>query len=131
MVVDENAKLSYFEDVERGEVIVNRRVLLSGDNQPNQRKSLFHTRCRCKDKHCDVTIGGGSTKNLVSEMMVTKLKLKRRKHSHPYHIAWVQDDHKVMVNEKFLVKFKIGSHQDEVLCDIIPMDICHMLLGRA
>ena len=35
-----------------------------------------------------------------------------------------------MVNEKFLVKFKIGSYQDEVLCDIIPMDISHMLLGR-
>ena len=22
------------------------------------------------------------------------------------------------------------SYQDEVLCDVIPMDICHMLLGR-
>ena len=29
------------------------------------------------------------------------------------------------------MKFKIGSYQDEVLCDVIPMDICHMLLGRS
>ena len=42
----------------------------------------------------------------------------------------MQDDHKVMVNEQCLVKFKIGNYQDEVLCDVIPMDICHMLLGR-
>jgi hypothetical protein len=28
------------------------------------------------------------------------------------------------------VKFKIGSYHDEVLCDIIRMDACHMLLGR-
>ena len=28
------------------------------------------------------------------------------------------------------MKFKIGSYQDEVLCDVISMDICHMLLGR-
>ena len=28
------------------------------------------------------------------------------------------------------MKFKIGSYQDEVLCDVIPMDICHILLGR-
>ena len=28
------------------------------------------------------------------------------------------------------MNFKIGSYQDEVLCDVIPMDICHMLLGR-
>ena len=43
----------------------------------------------------------------------------------------MQDDHKVMVNERCLVKFKIGSYQDEVLCDVIPMDICHMLLGSS
>ena len=35
-----------------------------------------------------------------------------------------------MINEKSLVKFKIGSYLDEVLCDFIPMDIFHMLLGR-
>ena len=28
------------------------------------------------------------------------------------------------------MNFKIGSYQDEVLCDVIPMDICHMLLVR-
>ena len=42
----------------------------------------------------------------------------------------MQDDQKVIVNEQFLVKFKIGSYQDE-MCDAIPMDICHMLLGRS
>ena len=26
--------------------------------------------------------------------------------------------------------FKNGSYQYEVLCDVIPMDICHMLFGR-
>ena len=62
--------------------------------------------------------------------MVTKFNLKRKKHPCPYPTAWVQDDHKVMVNEQCLVKFKIGSYLDEVLCDVIPMDICHMLLGR-
>ena len=55
-------------------------------------------------------IDGRSIENIVLEIMVTKLKLKRQKHLHPYHIAWVQDDHKVMVNEKSLVKFKIGSY---------------------
>ena len=40
------------------------------------------------------------------------------------------DDHKVLVSEQFLVKFKIGSYHDEVLCDVIPMDVFHVLLGR-
>ena len=42
----------------------------------------------------------------------------------------MKDDHKVIVSEQCLVKFKIGSYHDEVLCDIIPMDVYHLLLGR-
>ena len=66
---------------------MNRRVMLSGETEPDQRRSLFRTRCKCEDKCCDVIIDGGSTDNLVSEKMVTKLNLKRQKHPHPYHIA--------------------------------------------
>lgn len=29
-----------------------------------------------------------------------------------------------------MLRFKIGSFRDEVLCDIIPMDAFYMLLGR-
>ena len=42
--VDEDAKSLHFEDVERGEILVNRRVLLSCENELEQRKSLFCTR---------------------------------------------------------------------------------------
>ena len=65
------------EDVQRGEVFFNIRFMLSGDNEHDQRKNLFFSRHRFKDKCCDVIINGGSTDNLVLEMMVTKLKLKR------------------------------------------------------
>ena len=34
------------------------------------------------------------------------------------------------MNEQFQVKFQIGSYEDEVRCDIIEMDACHILLGR-
>ena len=99
MVVDEDGKPSHSEDAERGEVLVNRRVLLTGETEPDQRRSLFRTRCKCEDKCFNVIIDGRSIDNLVLEKIVTKLKLKRQKHSRPYLIAWVQDDHKVMVNE--------------------------------
>ena len=35
-----------------------------------------------------------------------------------------------MVSEQCLVKFKIEHYVDEVLCDIMPIDCCHILLGR-
>ena len=76
MVVDKDARSLHSEDAER-EVLVDRRVLLSGQTKPDQRRSLFHAMCKCEDKCCDVIIDGGSTNNLLSEKMVMKLKLKR------------------------------------------------------
>lgn len=67
--------------------MVDERVLLNGETKPRQRRSLFHTKCKCEGKYCDVIVDDGSTNNLVSEEMVSKLMLKREKCPHPYQIA--------------------------------------------
>jgi hypothetical protein len=36
----------------------------------------------------------------------------------------------VSVTKQCLVEFKIGGYNDKILCDVIPMDVCHVLLGR-
>ena len=77
--VDKDAQSSHLEDVERGEVLVNERVLISGETEPGQRRSLFRTKCKCEDKCYDVIIDGGSAENLVSEEMVSKIRIKREK----------------------------------------------------
>ena len=64
--MDDDAKSLHSKDVERGEVLVNKRVLLSGETKLGERRSLFHTRCKCEGKFCDVIIDGGSTDNFVS-----------------------------------------------------------------
>ena len=79
--VDDDAQSSHLDDVEIGEVLVNERVLLSGENEPRQRRSLFRTRCKCEGKCCDVMVDGGSTDNLMLEEMVSNINLKREKHS--------------------------------------------------
>ena len=39
--MDEDVQSSHSKDVERGEVLVNKRVLLSGETKHGQRRSLF------------------------------------------------------------------------------------------
>ena len=51
-------------------------------------------------------------------------------HPKPYHVSWINDEYKILVSEQCIVRFKIGHYFDEVLCDIMPMDYCHILLGR-
>jgi hypothetical protein len=35
-----------------------------------------------------------------------------------------------MVTKQCQVEFKIGRYRDDILCDVIPMDVCHVLLRR-
>ena len=35
-----------------------------------------------------------------------------------------------MVTKQCLVEFKIGGYRHEILCDVIPMDACHIFWGR-
>jgi hypothetical protein len=62
--------------------------------------------------------------------MVEKLELKTTAHPKPYKVSWLQKGHQVMVSQQCQVEFKIGGYRDEILCDVIPMDVCHILLGR-
>jgi hypothetical protein len=95
-----------------------------------QRNNLFRTACKTKDRVCKVIIDSGSTDKLVSTEMVEKLELEKNAHPKPYKVSWLQKGHQEMVTKQCLVEFKIGGYRDEILCDIIPMDVCHILLGR-
>ena len=46
-------------------------------------------------------------------------------------MSWLQKGHQLLVNEQCNVEFHIGTYKDEILCDIMPMDVCHILLGRS
>jgi hypothetical protein len=95
-----------------------------------QRNILFWTSCKTKDWACKVIVESGSKDNLVSTNMVEKLELEMIKHPSPYRVSWLQKGHKVNVTKQCLVEFRIGGYRDEILCDVIPMDVCHLLLGR-
>jgi hypothetical protein len=95
-----------------------------------QRKNLSRTSCKTKDKVCKVIIDSGSTDNLISTEMVEKLELETTAHPKPYKFSWLQKGHQVMVTKQCLLEFKIGGYRDGILCDVIPMDVCHILLGR-
>ncbi|MDV3192331.1 MAG: retropepsin-like aspartic protease, partial [Candidatus Phytoplasma australasiaticum] len=76
-------------------------------------------------------IDGGSCENVVSNTMVEKLGLKIEDHPQPYKLAWFKKGNDVRVSKRCLVKFSIGKkYANEIWCDVVPMDACHLLLGR-
>jgi hypothetical protein len=110
-----------------------RKLLLTPEKEVEssvQRTRLFRTACKTKDRVCKVIVDSGSMDNLVSTEMVEKLELETTDHPSPYKVSWLQKGHQVNVTKQCLVEFKIGGYNDKILCDVIPMDVCHLLLGR-
>jgi hypothetical protein len=121
------------EDAEGGRSLMMRKVLLTPEKEVEssvQRTRLFRTACKTKDRVCKVIVDSGSMDNLVSTEMVEKLELETTDHPSPYRVSWLQKGHQVTVTKQCLVEFKIGGYNDKILCDVIPMDVCHLLLGR-
>ena len=77
-----------------------------------------------------MAIDSGDTDNLVSTEAVEKLKLKTKKHQTPYNMSWLQKGQHLLVNEQCEVEFQLGSYKENIMCDVIPMDVCHIFLGR-
>ena len=91
---------------------------------------MFQTRARVHDKVCKVIIDGGSCHNLASTEMCEKLGLKLLQHPHPYHVQWLSECGELKITHMVKVQFKIGDYIDTVECDVMPMKVCHLLLGR-
>jgi hypothetical protein len=95
-----------------------------------QRHNLFQSRCKVKGQVCRFIIDGGNCNNIVSVLLVEKLGLKMHRHPHPYYMQWLNNSGIVKVTYMVRLPFSIGDYNDEVDCDIVPMQACHLLLGR-
>jgi hypothetical protein len=62
--------------------------------------------------------------------VVEKLELETTDHPSPCRVSWLQKGHQVTVAKQCLVEFKTGGYNDKIICDVIPIDVCHLLLGR-
>src|SRR5262249_18364563 len=117
-----------------GDVTLVARHALSAqmktDESEQQRENIFHTRCQVKDKVCSMIIDGDSCTNVTSTILVEKLGLSLLKHPKPYRLQWLNDCGDIKVNRQVMVPFSIGKYKDEVLCDVVPMHVGHVLLGR-
>jgi len=93
-------------------------------------KTFFHTRCLVNDKLCSLIVDGGSCTNVASTRVVEKLGLPTISHANPYKLKWLSKEGEILVNKQVLIAFSIGKYKDEVLCDVVPLEATHILLGK-
>jgi len=96
----------------------------------SERENIFHTRCFISYKLCSLIVDGRSCANVASTRVVDKLGLPTISHAKPYKLQWLSEEGQIIVNKKVLIAFSIGKYKDEVLCDVVPMEATHIVLGR-
>ncbi|XP_028193856.1 uncharacterized protein LOC114379406, partial [Glycine soja] len=131
-VEEEESEYVEEEETPEGDLLMIRR-LLGGQlkhEEESQRENIFHTRCLINGKVCMVIIDGGSCTNVASARLVSKLNLATKPHPRPYKLQWLSKDGEVQVRQQVEVDVSIGKYNDKVLCDVVPMEASHLLLGR-
>ena len=64
----------------------------------------------------------------VSVGLVEKLNLHVIPHSKLYKLQWLTME--LIVNQQVKVELSVGIYKDKILCDVGPMETCHVLLRR-
>jgi hypothetical protein len=94
------------------------------------RNNIFHTRVEHKGWALNLIIDNGSGMNIISKEAVHKLQLPVEKHPQPYKLNWV-DNTSIQVKHRCSLSFSLGRmYEDTLWCDVIPMHVCHVLLGQ-
>lgn len=91
--------------------------------------SLFQTKVKCNNQLCSFVIDGGSCTNVVSEEACKKLGLKNEAYLSPYKVAWVNNAN-LQIQERYFVTYSLGRFTDQVMCDVLPLKMCHILHGH-
>ncbi|XP_071924863.1 uncharacterized protein [Coffea arabica] len=77
-----------------------------------------------------LVIDPGSCTNVAGALMVERLSMPTSDHPRPYKLQWLNNSGEVRVHKQVLINFAIGRYKDDVLCDVVPMQATHIILGR-
>ncbi|XP_078438327.1 uncharacterized protein LOC144708759 [Wolffia australiana] len=94
-----------------------------------QRTSIFHTYVKIGGRTYKLMVDSGSCINGISEDTATRLGLPLIPHPTPYQVLWI-DASTIPVKMQCYVPLKMSTYDERVLCDVLPMKIGSIILGR-
>jgi hypothetical protein len=95
-----------------------------------QRWNLFQAQCIIKGKACKLMIDSGSYYNGINKSVVEALGLSTWRIPEPRHVEWVNSCGMLKITHKVCVPFILDDYVDEMECDVLPLEVCGLLLGR-
>ena len=95
-----------------------------------EREAFFRMRIQVKTSIARCIVDPGCEKNLVAEELVTRLRLETT-HKEPYKLEWCNGKGDMEITRQCKIKFAVTARFiDEVVCEVVPLDVCDVLLGN-
>ena len=93
------------------------------------RTSIFSTFTKITDSIIKILIDSGSVVNAVAAASVVTLGLRPEIHHVPYKAMWINET-SLSVTHRCLVPLRVAGYSATVWCDVLPMGVGSILLGR-
>ena len=107
---------------------------MASDSTPGtenyQRSSVFSTYTKIGSSVVKILVDSGSVVNAVASASVPTLGLQAQIHPRPYRAMWINDA-LLAVTMRCLVPLHVAGYKEEIWCDILPMGVGSILLGRS
>jgi len=62
--------------------------------------------------------------------LVEKFGVQVIPHLKPYKFQWLNENGDLTVDKYVKLNLCVGNYKDDVLRDVVPMEACHILLGK-
>ena len=99
-----------------------------GPEDPS-RTSIFATFTRTANTVIKILVDSGSVVNAVAAASIPALGLTPEVHPLPYKAMWI-NDLSLSVTHRCLVPLRVASYGADIWCDVLPMGVGSILLGR-
>jgi len=81
------------------------------------------------EKECKIIIDSESYVNAISTSTVKTLGLSTIPHPNPYKVSWI-DSTSIPIKLRCQILIQLQSYQEKVWCDVLPMEVSSIILGR-
>ena len=98
-------------------------------NEDWRRTNILQTFIKLGDKVCKIIVDSGSCINAISTNAVKSLGLPTAPHPNPYKVSWI-DATSIPIKSICQVTIYFQSYQEKVWCDVLPLGVSNIILGR-
>ena len=106
----------------------NGEEVMPGTEDP-LRSAIFSTFTKIGSTVVKILVDSGSVVNAVAAASVHTLGLQPRPHPRPYKAMWINEA-SLAVTKRCIVPLKVAGYREDIWCDILPMGVGSVLLGR-